>query len=126
MAADLPVGCLTEIFAWKYLEQYMVSVWPWLSNWLGNVKWSSNILKFYDDKHCLFDEVIIIVTIFYICRRRIFILGPSHHERLSGCALSGTERYQTPLGDLNIDLQGWLLFLLLISLGHRNKTNFPS
>jgi len=37
--------------------------------------------------------------------RRIFILGPSHHERLSGCALSGAERYQTPIGDLVLDQQ---------------------
>jgi len=35
--------------------------------------------------------------------RRIFILGPSHHVRLSGCAVTGCSRYQTPLGDLAID-----------------------
>ncbi|XP_046546152.1 protein MEMO1-like isoform X1 [Haliotis rubra] len=35
--------------------------------------------------------------------KRIFILGPSHHVRLSGCALSAAERYQTPLYDLPID-----------------------
>ena len=33
----------------------------------------------------------------------MFILGPSHHVRMSGCALSGTETYQTPLYDLTID-----------------------
>lgn len=38
--------------------------------------------------------------------RRIFILGPSHHVRLSGCALSSAEKYRTPLYDLHIDLQG--------------------
>ncbi|KAF7994169.1 hypothetical protein HCN44_011438 [Aphidius gifuensis] len=35
--------------------------------------------------------------------RRIFILGPSHHVRLSGCALSTATTYRTPLYDLNID-----------------------
>ncbi|KAF7279720.1 protein MEMO1 [Rhynchophorus ferrugineus] len=35
--------------------------------------------------------------------RRIFILGPSHHVRLSGCALSCAQKYKTPLYDLNID-----------------------
>ena len=36
-------------------------------------------------------------------RRRVFILGPSHHVRLSGCALSEMEFYETPLYDLTID-----------------------
>ncbi|CAH1955702.1 unnamed protein product [Acanthoscelides obtectus] len=35
--------------------------------------------------------------------KRIFILGPSHHVRLSGCALSGAQKYKTPLYDLAID-----------------------
>ena len=35
--------------------------------------------------------------------RTIFILGPSHHVRLSGCAVSQCTTYQTPLGDLTID-----------------------
>lgn len=35
--------------------------------------------------------------------RRIFILGPSHHVRLSGCAVTQCLRYETPLGDLAID-----------------------
>ncbi|CAG0913667.1 unnamed protein product [Notodromas monacha] len=34
--------------------------------------------------------------------RRVFILGPSHHVRLSGCALSPVEKYRTPLYDLRI------------------------
>lgn len=37
--------------------------------------------------------------------KRIFILGPSHHVRLSGCALSSLDKYQTPLYDLTIDKQ---------------------
>uniref|UniRef100_A0A7S1XWN0 Protein MEMO1 n=1 Tax=Phaeomonas parva TaxID=124430 RepID=A0A7S1XWN0_9STRA len=35
--------------------------------------------------------------------KRIFILGPSHHVYLSGCALSGAERCATPVGDLVVD-----------------------
>ena len=35
--------------------------------------------------------------------RRVFILGPSHHVRLPGCALSTYEKYATPFYDLVID-----------------------
>ena len=35
--------------------------------------------------------------------KTIFILGPSHHVRLSACALTQCTTYQTPLGDLNIN-----------------------
>lgn len=38
--------------------------------------------------------------------KRIFILGPSHHVRLSGCALSPAAKYETPFYDLIIDQQG--------------------
>ncbi|GBP41866.1 Protein MEMO1 [Eumeta japonica] len=37
--------------------------------------------------------------------KRIFILGPSHHVRLCGCALSSMDKYRTPLYDLTIDKQ---------------------
>lgn len=36
---------------------------------------------------------------------RIFILGPSHHVRLGGCALSPNSSYETPIGSLTIDSQ---------------------
>ncbi|CAO3600476.1 unnamed protein product [Absidia cylindrospora] len=36
---------------------------------------------------------------------RVFILGPSHHFYLDGCALSRCDTYQTPLGDLTLDKQ---------------------
>ncbi|KAJ1018330.1 hypothetical protein NDA18_006485 [Ustilago nuda] len=36
---------------------------------------------------------------------RIFILGPSHHVYLDGCAVSDCEEYETPLGNLKIDRQ---------------------
>ncbi|TFL02798.1 UPF0103-domain-containing protein [Pterulicium gracile] len=35
--------------------------------------------------------------------KRVFILGPSHHVYLQGCALSGAQVYETPIGDLEID-----------------------
>lgn len=35
--------------------------------------------------------------------KRIFVLGPSHHVRLNRCALSQTNKYLTPIGDLTID-----------------------
>ncbi|KAJ1527350.1 hypothetical protein HK096_010765, partial [Nowakowskiella sp. JEL0078] len=34
---------------------------------------------------------------------RIFILGPSHHKYLDGCALSQCSEYETPMGNLKID-----------------------
>uniref|UniRef100_T1J9L6 Protein MEMO1 n=1 Tax=Strigamia maritima TaxID=126957 RepID=T1J9L6_STRMM len=35
--------------------------------------------------------------------KNIFILGPSHHVRLSGCALTGAAKYKTPFYDLITD-----------------------
>ncbi|RWS27926.1 protein MEMO1-like protein [Leptotrombidium deliense] len=35
--------------------------------------------------------------------KRVFILGPSHHVRLGGCALSPANVYKTPFYDLTID-----------------------
>ncbi|KAJ3322597.1 hypothetical protein HDU76_013845 [Blyttiomyces sp. JEL0837] len=34
---------------------------------------------------------------------RVFILGPSHHVYLDGCALSRCDEYKTPMGNLAID-----------------------
>lgn len=33
----------------------------------------------------------------------MFLLGPSHHHYLSGCALSQCDEYETPLGNLKLD-----------------------
>ena len=35
--------------------------------------------------------------------QRVFILGPSHHVRLSGCAVSACSKYATPFYNLTID-----------------------
>ncbi|XP_013784937.2 protein MEMO1-like, partial [Limulus polyphemus] len=37
--------------------------------------------------------------------KRVFILGPSHHVRIGGCALSPAKIYRTPLYDLSINQQ---------------------
>jgi AmmeMemoRadiSam system protein B len=34
---------------------------------------------------------------------RIFILGPSHHVYLRGCAVTSCSKYLTPLGSLTVD-----------------------
>ena len=39
-------------------------------------------------------------------RKRVFILGPSHHVYLPGCAVTGTTVYNTPLYNLKIDTKG--------------------
>ena len=35
---------------------------------------------------------------------RVFILGPSHHYRLNGCAVSDCTKYATPLYDLQVSI----------------------
>ncbi|TPX72250.1 hypothetical protein SpCBS45565_g00544 [Spizellomyces sp. 'palustris'] len=35
--------------------------------------------------------------------KRVFVLGPSHHFYLDGCALSQCDEYETPLGNLKLD-----------------------
>jgi hypothetical protein len=37
--------------------------------------------------------------------KRVFILGPAHHVYLTGCALSKFKAYDTPLGELTLDLE---------------------
>jgi len=34
----------------------------------------------------------------------VFIIGPSHHVYLDGCALSNCQEYETPIGNLPLDL----------------------
>lgn len=36
--------------------------------------------------------------------KRVFLLGPSHHAYLPGVALSKFEAYETPLGDIPLDI----------------------
>ncbi|XP_072023601.1 LOW QUALITY PROTEIN: protein MEMO1-like [Amphiura filiformis] len=52
--------------------------------------------------------------------KRVFILGPSHHVYLSGCAVTSCESYETPLGDLPIDRE---ICSELVKTGHFQKMN---
>lgn len=36
---------------------------------------------------------------------RVFLIGPSHHNALNGLALSGAEKWQTELGEVEVDSQ---------------------
>ncbi|RMZ69358.1 duf52 domain [Pyrenophora seminiperda CCB06] len=38
-----------------------------------------------------------------IAPKRVFLLGPSHHYYLTGLAITGCDKYRTPLGDLTVD-----------------------
>ena len=50
---------------------------------------------------------------------RIFILGPSHHFYLRGCALTGCVEYQTPCGNLRIDqVMNEELLAMVGAMGH--------
>jgi len=35
--------------------------------------------------------------------KRVFLLGPSHHAYLSGCGLTRSRYFETPLGNIEID-----------------------
>ncbi|KAH6917340.1 MEMO1 family [Coprinopsis sp. MPI-PUGE-AT-0042] len=37
--------------------------------------------------------------------KRVFVLGPSHHVYLPGCALSSCKEFETPIGNLPLDLE---------------------
>lgn len=37
--------------------------------------------------------------------KRVFLLGPSHHVYIPGCALPCSAEYQTPIGDISVDLE---------------------
>lgn len=36
---------------------------------------------------------------------RIFLLGPCHHVYIRGCGLSSLKVYETPIGDIELDLE---------------------
>jgi len=47
--------------------------------------------------------------------KRVFVLGPSHHVYLRNCALSTQTHYETPVGDLTLDLE---VMAELMATGH--------
>ena len=69
--------------AWAYKSIDTTGMWV-LSDYLGS-------------RHSLMGNL----------RKRVFVLGPSHHVYLNGCALSKCKTYATPIGDLPLDLESW-------------------
>lgn len=61
------------------------------------------LLQILIELYCNFS--LIVFTFLLLFRKRVFILGPSHHVRIRGCALSIADKYETPLYDLQIDTQ---------------------
>ena len=51
--------------------------------------------------------------------KRVFILGPSHHYRLNGCAVSDCTKYATPLYDLTV-----IFFIVNFSCRFLNLNDF--
>jgi len=41
----------------------------------------------------------------YLQSLRVFLLGPSHHVYLKGVGLSSLKVYETPLGNIELDLE---------------------
>lgn len=51
----------------------------------------------------------------YFLSLRVFLLGPSHHVYMKGIGLSSLKVYQTPLGDIELDVESILNSLFLSS-----------
>lgn len=49
-----------------------------------------------------------------VSSKRVFILGPSHHLYLEGCALSTCKEYDTPIGKLPLDLDSEHIYVHLL------------
>lgn len=71
-------------------------------------KWVQLLCKWYFELTTMIRNIVIYPAFLFVtlCSKRIFILGPSHHVRLRGCALSVAKKYKTPLYDLKIDTEG--------------------
>jgi AmmeMemoRadiSam system protein B len=62
-------------------------------------------------------------------RKRVFLLGPSHHIHLPNAALSQCTTYETPLGDLTIDTDSKLFSypgLKVVIKELKSKGNFTT
>lgn len=46
-----------------------------------------------------------IIFLHHINRKRVFVLGPSHHAYLTKCALSCMTHYETPIGNIALDTE---------------------
>lgn len=58
-----------------------------------------------------------------VSRKRVFILGPSHHVYLTRCEVSDCDYYDTPLGRLRIDKASECFFVLLKTAGNLSVNN---
>jgi predicted class III extradiol MEMO1 family dioxygenase len=58
---------------------------------------------------CAYSMALQIETLNHRASKRVFILGPSHHYYLDGCALSRCKEYETPIGPLPLDLDSMRL-----------------
>ncbi|XP_014237172.1 protein MEMO1 [Trichogramma pretiosum] len=81
-----------------------------LSDWLGAADLSHGPARAIISPHAGYSYCGACAAFAYrqispIVVRKIFILGPSHHVRLAGCALTTASIYKTPLYNLKIDKQ---------------------
>lgn len=53
----------------------------------------------------------------------MILLGPSHHAYLPGVALSKFEAYETPLGDIPLDIDSDYFAILIYILQTANGLN---
>lgn len=49
--------------------------------------------------------LVIHVSSYFLCSKRIFVLGPSHHYYLTRCAISMATQCNTPLYPLQVDTE---------------------
>ncbi|CAM9112558.1 unnamed protein product [Discosporangium mesarthrocarpum] len=54
---------------------------------------------------------------------RVFVIGPSHHVHIKGCAVSTASSLETPIGDLTIDQQDVTRDLLETGLFEKMSSN---
>lgn len=86
--------------AWAYRALDLSKAYAHLFSYLFS---PPSLFRKKDTKH---DQPLTIpryIVLLYDSSKRIFLLGPSHHYYLSGCALTRCDSYETPLGALKID-----------------------
>lgn len=50
--------------------------------------------------------------VIYSYSKRVFLLGPAHHEYIDGCSLSQFDLYETPFGNLQLDKKGGSFYFI--------------
>jgi len=54
---------------------------------------------------CVCPHLPVVYVTAHMCRKRVFLLGPSHHWGLPGAATTACSEYGTPLGNLTVDTE---------------------